>query len=348
MMLVRKCEFRNPFYLDSKDYNWMINQYKSVYDRSSLRVAEGIMERGSYRHGIKKRLFISLWNHAKYSESHFTLTKSSGDQVRVAFDARNTQYHALYLERYKYGYEPEVTNFIDIVLSSKGGFCDIGANWGFYSLFVATKPGYSGKVHAFEPLKSSFQDLKSVVEGAGLGDRIDIHEMALSDHRGAGKMVIPDKLNSGLAVLIEEGKGGVTIGLLDELADKPHIIKVDAEGYEPEIISGGLGLISGSRPFIIFESNCNLSGVSQEPTSPSKQLQMYNILEKQGYLFFHPAWFVDDTYIPSNHALFLKGEKLLALKRFDSRERFLHRDKFNCIACHESRLAELTNNFEKR
>src|ERR1041384_2365545 len=127
-----------------------------------------------------------------------------GGEKRIYFNPGNTQFSALYLSVFADGYEREVGALLDVIMPEQGVFYDVGSNWGYFALFVASKPGFRGKIHAFEPFPSTFQDLKSVVEQSGLTTRIQAHEQALSDQTGAANMVVPDFLHSGWATLEEK------------------------------------------------------------------------------------------------------------------------------------------------
>ncbi len=173
-----------------------------------------------------------------------------------SFDTRNTQYHSLYFERFvKNGYEPEVMALLDILFSHGGVFYDIGANWGYFTGYVASIPEFDGKIYAFEPQKSIFNDLNILIKEAHLRNVFPIN-MALSDtviQNACMKSV--DNFHSGLARLQEKRIGNVGVNKIDNLSFKhPTVMKIDAEGHEFKIMKGGIRTITKNKPYIIFEN----------------------------------------------------------------------------------------------
>ena len=128
-----------------------------------------------------------------------------GGERDLRFDVRNTQFHALYMPDFLPCFEPETTALFARIVGTTGVFFDIGANWGWYTVVEASRPGFSGTVHAFEPNPPSFADLVGIVSQAGLDAHVQCHNIALGDHDGDATMRIPDGVHSGLATLDEKG-----------------------------------------------------------------------------------------------------------------------------------------------
>ena len=73
-----------------------------------------------------------------------------------------------------------------IASAPRGGTAlDIGANHGVYSYFMVR---HFDRVVAFEPQPACVQTLRSWANG-----RVEIRQVALSDHRGEGQLAIPVK-----------------------------------------------------------------------------------------------------------------------------------------------------------
>lgn len=344
MILATKPTFRNPFKITSSTF--LVNAYRRMYDSSSL-ITQEIIGRSSLSHTLKKGAFKLFWVLYPFkSFGEFTIEKQNNNSVSVGFNAKNTQFHALYLTRYQNGYEPEVTNFIDAVLPDDGVFYDIGANWGYFSFFCATKPNFYGKIFAFEPFLPAFKDFKRIIASAGLEHVIIPFNLAVSQHAGNGAMKLPDGMHSGLAMLAKEGpslKTHIQVISLDSFFPKlqpPTIIKIDAEGSETDILRGASNVIALHRPMIIFENWTDIH-------KPKESLEPHSFLSEKDYLFFHPVWMVDDSMVPGNRALFMPGKKMLILKQFFSAERLLFSQKINCIACPREKATEYLKNFQE-
>ena len=87
------------------------------------------------------------------------------DKERTAnYDARNRQFSALYFDVFADGYEPEFTTIIDALVPNDGVLYDIGSIWGFFSIYLAVRPGFKGRIHAFEPWPPTYMDLARLVD----------------------------------------------------------------------------------------------------------------------------------------------------------------------------------------
>ena len=344
MILRREVTLRLPFEL--RKHPLHVRLYRRMYDNDAAkRIANVARSEGGFFHTAVKRTFVLLWRHLPTGRPTFYYHRD-GITVEVPYNPRNTQYHALYLGRYAHGYEPEISAFLDCVLRDDGVFYDIGANWGYFSLFTTSRHGFRGEVHAFEPLLSAYQDLAGVVKSSGVGHLVTPHNLALADEAGTGCMSVPDGMHSGLAQLNHPSPANVqhvTVARLDDLPlSAPTVMKIDAEGYEAEIIAGGREVIRETRPFIFFESWARIHKWYEPIRGKQSPTAVFEELERLGYLFFMPGWLVDRVHIPSNHALFRKSPSVqLVLDEFEAGGRFMHGDKINCLAVHPARLDEL-------
>lgn len=273
---------------------------------------------------------------------------SNGCEHRIIFDGRNTQFSALYFKAYAGGYEAQVTALIDLLIPVDGVFLDIGSNWGWFSLIVASKSGFCGKIHAFEPFPGSFKDLKSTVVQAGLDGRIECHGFALSDRAGTVSMLLPDKFQSGQAIMqeIQNNKdGNIQAKTLDSLElAKISVIKMDVEGAEAKVIRGAQKTLSRCQPMIIMENGRHFSEIR-------KTLDPLFLLSSLGYQLFHIAWLRRDRDIT-----YLLGDdddsdprdgETLCLVPFNVEERFLRANGMNVFACHLEKMAIINSLFRQ-
>ncbi len=133
---------------------------------------------------------------------------------------------------------------------------DIGANIGNHSLFFA---GMFARLHGFEPNPRTFALLQA---NAALRDNITVHNVGLGEADGTLTLHF-DPLNVGEASLVPGSGSGsavaVPIKQLDDVAetiDGPvAFIKIDVEGFEPQVLRGAGGLLARDRPVIAFEQN---------------------------------------------------------------------------------------------
>ncbi len=260
-----------------------------------------------------------------------------GRPVQMRFNARNTQFNALYLPQYRDGYEPETTALLDLLCGDDALFLDIGANWGFFTLYLAARPGFAGRVHAIEPMPDSFADLASLVRQAGLSERVTCHEIALSDQDGQGFMRAED-VHSGLARLGETaGARPVRLARLDsfDLGRPPAALKIDVEGHEAAVLSGAAQTLRAHRPFVVFESWIDAG-------SPHVTLDPFRALDRQDYAFFQATWWTEAG--EDGHAT-ERPTGLLAVVPFLPEQRFLLAEQMNVLACPRDRLDDLAARF---
>jgi FkbM family methyltransferase len=293
---------------------------------------------------VSRRLYQTGLKTIKSGKGAFTYNRG-GDEKTVAFRSRNTQFHSIYLPEYTY-YEPETLALVDILLSGEQVFYDIGSNWGHFSLYAASNPGFIGSIHAFEPMPSTFGDLESTVKQAGLGKQVHCYPLALSDTGGEAYLHLPDGFHSGNAMLSGKTKGvKVKQCKLDELKlPPPHLMKVDAEGHEAAIFAGGKKILEESKPFIIFENFKNLS-------DPEQMLAPFRELGKRGYLFFLPLFIItrDGSTLHANKQDSVPSTApaaTLGLFEFAIEERCFLDEQLNVFACHNSRVGILGQCFE--
>ena len=84
------------------------------------------------------------------AEGRFSYQRNGKTQA-VKFNGRNLQFHALYENYYRHGYELETALLISTLCHGDRPFFDIGSNWGYFCLLAASLPEFSGPIHAFEP-----------------------------------------------------------------------------------------------------------------------------------------------------------------------------------------------------
>jgi FkbM family methyltransferase len=269
-----------------------------------------------------------------------------GGEVRhLTFNARNTQFESIYMPHFAGGYEAETLALLDLLIGEREVFYDVGSNWGHFSLHVASRPGFAGKIHAFEPFPSTFEDLADIVRQAGLQEVVACHNLALSDEDGEGSMTMADGVRSGFAALSPDARGPrIRTRKLDTLdLPRPGVIKVDVEGSEAKVLAGGKQFLAASKPFIVMESWAP-SG------SPAEILAPLKLLEELGYLLFVPALLTKQDgavyALPPGGCERKYAELDLALFRLRKEARFLFEDQINILACPRSRLDELAGKFE--
>ena len=272
--------------------------------------------------------------------------KRDGKVTEIEFNGRNAQFHALYDSPFKNGYELETAVLIARLIRNHSVFYDVGANWGYFSLLVASFPAFRGQIFAFEPNPAAYSDLESTVKQAGLEQCITALNYGVGRVQEELCVQETEKFKTGLARLSRSGSGRkVTVHTLDGLKYPPaDLIKIDAEGMESDILLGGAKTLKEQRPSIVFENFLCFQ-------KPDQTWSALTILEDMGYKVFNPAL----SFQHDNRTVLASyGDCLDSLLEFDpnpktalietnTTNRFLMRRQLNLFACHQSRLNELSS-----
>jgi FkbM family methyltransferase len=174
-------------------------------------------------------------------------------------------------------YEPQETEFVQRTLKPGGGFIDMGANLGWFTLLAAKAVGPKGRVLCFEPRSGAFKALEQSIIDNQFTDRVQYFHAGLWDEKAqlslrwakSGTNQGGATLDSTLSPQAHEVE---TVNLM-RLDDLPvdhtiHLIKIDVEGAEFRAIKGAEELIERDHPVILSEilqtRLQNVSGVDVE------------------------------------------------------------------------------------
>lgn len=134
---------------------------------------------------------------------------------------------------------------------------DAGANIGFMTLLAAQLAGKDGQVTAFEPVPSTYSILQRNVAINPHLSNIALHPFALGNENGS-MFIYHETGNRGGASLLNQHDASsemVEVRRLDDLllSTKVDFLKVDVEGFEWEVLKGGVELIRRDQPYILVE-----------------------------------------------------------------------------------------------
>jgi len=158
-------------------------------------------------------------------------------------------------------YEPEL-KLIEPYLTDGIVFVDVGANFGFYSVYASKKVGARGIVLAVEPnpFVSNILRKNTLINSC---ENVIIETCALSERAGFATFWIHDQDPWGSSSLVKTSKTPqsniiVPVRTLDDLVDtykinRVHVIKIDVEGSELEVIKGARRVFDSSRPVVLME-----------------------------------------------------------------------------------------------
>ena len=180
-------------------------------------------------------------------------------------------------------YEPYETKLI-LKQTKKGDVVvDVGANIGYYTILLADKVGKNGKVYAFEPDKLNFEilvknikanNLKNVIAvNAAVGRKNETKVLYKSEENLGDHKLFNDQFLISNVETIQNPpvgkptsslkKGGslktksevVNIIKLDNFLkdQRVDLMKIDTQGWEPEVIEGVKKIIKRDKPIIFLE-----------------------------------------------------------------------------------------------
>jgi FkbM family methyltransferase len=149
-------------------------------------------------------------------------------------------------------HEPKQTQWVTSILKPGARFVDIGASFGHYTALASHIVGPTGQVFAFEPSPLPHGTLAAMIADNDIAN-IHLVRSAVGDSSGQIDIYLPprtDPIHSPSAFTAGEGFSPcrVPIVALDDFAPLNDgvtidLIKIDVEGYEPNVIAGMRGLI---------------------------------------------------------------------------------------------------------
>lgn len=148
---------------------------------------------------------------------------------------------------------------------------DVGANMGSHTLAFCNFVGPRGRVHAFEPQRVMFQ---AMVASVALNSWTNAHCHMHAVGSAPGSIRVPGVVydqpsNFGILSLTPGWAGANAIAITDEDAAEDvavitidglglkacHLIKIDVEGMEGEVLRGAAETLRTFRPFVYMECN---------------------------------------------------------------------------------------------
>jgi len=192
-------------------------------------------------------------------------------------------------------YEPYETQLILRQTKKGNTIIDVGANIGYYTVLLADKVGKTGKVYAFEPDIINFEILKKNIEANNLKN-VELINAAVGSKVGKLKLH-KSKENLGdhklyktplgyAASPLDEGKTVKIVKLDEYLKDKKvDLMKIDTQGWEPEVIEGAKNIIAKNKPTMFLE----YSPASYKIAKLDGQKMMKNLSK-----IYKNIWWIDE------------------------------------------------------
>lgn len=179
-------------------------------------------------------------------------------------------------------------NLLNNLINQETVVYDIGSNMGFHSLGLAE---HSKVVYAFEANPKNYKLCKL---NAACQRKIKVFNVAVSDTNRIGTVEDIDLSveNNYGEIHVDTGSVECEFVKIDDFIEKqkllpPHIIKIDVEGHEYEVIKGADKTIRNNLPIIFYEHQHG-----------DYLPEIYDYLTALGYKIY---WFPTANYNPQNY-----------------------------------------------
>lgn len=193
--------------------------------------------------------------------------------------------NAIYVRR---GWETGLAEKMASFIKDNSIFIDIGSNIGYHTLYIASCL-LNVKCIGFEPNPTVLADFKRNVEINNFTN-ISLYDYAIGEACGMTDfyMTGENSVNRGLSAVNlpkygdELLKTTVKLISLDEFLDPDSkstvsVLKIDAQGYEYQVINGALDVINKSHPVIFLEYHDESEKTPQEIFSLIPDYRIYII-----------------------------------------------------------------------
>ncbi|MGZ3297183.1 MAG: FkbM family methyltransferase, partial [Xanthobacteraceae bacterium] len=155
-------------------------------------------------------------------------------------------------------WENAEADFMLSCLQPGDGMIDAGANIGLFTLQAARAVGETGRVYAFEPMRTTFNMLERSVRANGFDRRCRLYNEGLGASASGGSFHRSDHAtNPGSSHITADASGDEAIRIrpIDAIAYEAPVrfIKIDVEGFEPHIIRGAADTLRRHAPVILSE-----------------------------------------------------------------------------------------------
>ncbi len=194
----------------------------------------------------------------KYYLSHKKLVVNHNNYL-IKFHNDGDDQELLYLANWAKYFNEEYPHLSKLI-NSDDVVVDVGANLGFFSMMISKLVGENGQIFSFEPSINIYNKLidnltlnsiKNVKpENCGLGQSDQILTLKRNKKYSGLSTLVLEQDNE----IIEEQ---VKITSLDKYfydkKTKINFIKIDTEGFEPEVLKGAKQIINSSKPLIYIE-----------------------------------------------------------------------------------------------
>lgn len=156
---------------------------------------------------------------------------------------------------------------VPLAVRSQDTVLDIGANTGQFTIPLAKLVGPKGAVHSFEPISTTFNELKATIDLAGISGRVKSRQLALGDSAQTVNFTIPKERPTEATAVPHDKEAWADFRtrsdnyfletckvvklddyIRDEAIGNVAFLKCDVEGGELQVLKGALSLLTRPSP----------------------------------------------------------------------------------------------------
>lgn len=139
---------------------------------------------------------------------------------------------------------------------AKSSVLDIGANIGNHTLYFVNECN-ARHVFCFEPIKDTFEILKTNMKINQICDRVTLYKFAVGECSGKAQVEYYDTANIGGTSIELSDSGDIIVKSVDEmnLDESVGLVKIDVEGFEMSVLRGIVNTLKKDMPYIMIEIN---------------------------------------------------------------------------------------------
>lgn len=199
-------------------------------------------------------------------------------QAKITLDLQE----GIQLNMFLGSYEPTQTEWFKQCIGPGDTFIDVGASFGHYTTLGATLVGATGKVFAFEPSPVASQVLEEMIRNSNI-ENIVLTKAAVGKSEGTVDLFLPTTRYLHSPSIMKSDVDFVpfqipvvTLDAFEPLEDVDLIklIKIDVEGYEPDVLDGMEGLLKEKRIQNVF-CEFNSWWLERNSTTPKQLLERF-------------------------------------------------------------------------
>ncbi len=176
--------------------------------------------------------------------------------IRLLYSGDQDEQEIAYHQCQAHWHDKDITMFRSLLAPGRTAI-DVGANLGFTTTMLASVVGPAGRVLSFEPSPIVYAKLRKTVEANSLSHVITFN-LACGSSTSVQTLHAVTR-SSGNSSILGEGPASASVEVVrlddvDEVWERPvALIKIDTEGYEPEVLAGARRLIEKQRPILYLE-----------------------------------------------------------------------------------------------